>query len=194
MLRLLTQQPTPMHDEEVERCLPLHPRGGRARDRRWFNELLFAHYAGMSEDRLVCSQRGPEGQPPGVRGAKELVEQCRRSRLRVVFITGSLDITVGLSKELGGQSHNWLRCGGKATGGSPPVVAARQSRLIADDARSVGHDLAECHHRTPCPTSPCCRSSGTRSASTRTGGFGSGAGLRLAVLDIDRSSPGESSE
>ena len=208
MLRLLTQQPTPMQSmKRLGKALLAAPSLAAAelRDRRRFNELLFAHYAGMSEDRLVVLAEETHEKviaPRVFRGAKELVDQCRRSRLRVVFITGSLDITVGpLAKELGADKviANRLEMRkGKATGKllRPVVAGPGKARLIADDARSVGHDLAECHAYSDSMSdvpmlsvvgNPFCINPDWRLRDLA-------RAYDWAVLDIDRPSPGESSE
>ncbi len=128
--------------------------GAELRDRRLFNEMLFANYAGMSEDRLrVLSQEVWEDvlQPRLFDGATELVGKCRDAGLRVVFVTGSLDITIAPLAELLGADEvitNRLEMkDGHATGKllRPVVAGPTKARLIADDARAIGHDLSECH-------------------------------------------------
>ena len=69
---------------------------GELQDRRIFNEMLFFHYRGISEDRmLVLAEENVKRiiKPAIYPGAKDLIRQCRDANLRVVLITGSLDIT-----------------------------------------------------------------------------------------------------
>lgn len=123
------------------------------RDRRRFNELLFQHYRGLSEDRIVELSRelfDEVVRPKIFAGTIELIDACKRAGLRVVLITGSLEETVEpLRAHLGadGLIANRLEFhDGIATGKlRPPVVAGPvKARLIADDAREVGHDLSAC--------------------------------------------------
>ncbi|MGB0640461.1 MAG: HAD family hydrolase [Myxococcota bacterium] len=123
------------------------------RDRRLFNEMLFSHYKGMSEDRIaVLAEEVHESVvvPRIFRGAKELVDQCKKAGKRVVLITGSLDWTVRILAEHLGADHfiaNRLEMkDGKATGKllRPVVAGPEKSGLIVADAQSVGHDLADC--------------------------------------------------
>ncbi len=128
--------------------------GAELRDRRLFNEMLFANYAGMSEDRLrVLSAEVWEDvmRPRLFEGSADLIGKCREAGLRVVLVTGSLDITVApLADELGADAMITNRLemkDGHATGKllRPVVAGPTKARLIADDARAVGHDLSECH-------------------------------------------------
>lgn len=124
------------------------------RDRRSFNELLFAHYRGMSEDRLVClaDEIFQEVALPRLRpGSVDLVNSCKAAGMRVVLITGSLDLnTAPLLEHLGADAAICNRLefkDGYATGKllRPVVAGPGKARLIADDARQAGHDLAHCH-------------------------------------------------
>ena len=59
------------------------------RDRRLFNEMLFSHYKGMSEDRIsVLSEEVFEAivVPRLFKGAPDLIAQCKRAGKRVVLI------------------------------------------------------------------------------------------------------------
>lgn len=123
------------------------------RDRRLFNEMLFSHYKGMSEDRIsVLSEEVFEAivVPRLFKGAPDLIAQCKRAGKRVVLITGSLDWTIEYLADHLGADHfiaNRLEMkNGKATGKllRPVVAGPEKAGLIVDDARSVGHDLAEC--------------------------------------------------
>ena len=67
------------------------------RDRRLFNEMLFSHYKGMTEDRIaVLSEEVFENvvKPRIFCGAQHLIAQCKKAGKRVVLITGSLDWTI----------------------------------------------------------------------------------------------------
>jgi HAD superfamily hydrolase (TIGR01490 family) len=128
--------------------------GAEMRDRRLFNEMLFANYKGMSEDRLlVLSEEVWEDvlRPKIFDGAAELVAKCIEVGLRVVLVTGSLDITVApLAAHLGADrviANRLEMHRGYATGKllRPVVAGPTKAKLIADDARSVGHDLSKCH-------------------------------------------------
>lgn len=123
------------------------------RDRRLFNEMLFSHYKGMSEDRMsVLSGEVFDTivRPRIFRGAQELIAQCKSSGKRVVLITGSLDWTIEYLAEHLGADHfiaNRLEMkNGIATGKllRPVVAGPEKAVLIVEDARSVGHDLSEC--------------------------------------------------
>lgn len=123
------------------------------RDRRLFNEMLFSHYKGMTEDRMaVLSEEVFDAivKPRIFRGAQDLINQCKVSGKRVVLITGSLDWTIQYLSEYLGADHfiaNRLEMkDGKATGKllRPVVAGPEKAGLMVDDAREVGHDLAEC--------------------------------------------------
>ena len=126
------------------------------RDRRLFNELLYGNFKGMTEDRMVCladEVYRKMVKPRVFEGAKALIDKCHEAELRVVFVTGSLDYTiVPLARELGVDPAN-LICNklefktNVATGKilRPVVAGPTKSRLIAEDARAHGHDLADCH-------------------------------------------------
>jgi HAD superfamily hydrolase (TIGR01490 family) len=123
------------------------------RDRRLFNELLFSHYKGMSEDRMaVLSEEVFDTivKPRIFPGAQDLINQCKASGKRVVLITGSLDWTIRYLTEYLDADHfiaNRLEMkDGKATGKllRPVVAGPEKAGLMVDDAREVGHDLAQC--------------------------------------------------
>ncbi len=156
----LANQPTPARSAlRLGRALLDAPRlaWAEARDRRRFNELLFAHYRGLSEDRLVvlADEIWEEVALPRMRpGSEDLVRRCQDSGFRVVLVTGALDVnTAPLARHLGadGVIANRLEFkDGYATGKllRPVVAGPGKARLIADDARGVGHDLADCHAYT----------------------------------------------
>jgi HAD superfamily hydrolase (TIGR01490 family) len=123
------------------------------RDRRLFNELLFQSFAGMSEDRVhVLAEEAYEDivKPRIFAGSRELVRKCKAAGQRVVFITGSLDVTIRpLAEELGADHIITNRLefrDGVATGKlmRPVVAGPTKARLIVDDANDHGHDLARC--------------------------------------------------
>ena len=124
------------------------------RDRRLFNEMLFAHYKGMTEDRLVTlSEDVFESmvKPRIFKGTEQLVHKCQDSGFRVVLVTGSLDYTMKpLAKYLGITDiiTNRLEMkNGYATGKllRPVVAGPGKARIIAEDAKQHGDDLALCH-------------------------------------------------
>ena len=124
-----------------------------SRDRRLFNEMLFSHYKGMTEDRIaVLSEEVFQEvvKPRIFCGAQELVAQCKKAGKRVVLITGSLDWTIRYLAEYLGADHaitNRLEMkAGKATGKllRPVVAGPEKAVLIVEDARAHGHDLSNC--------------------------------------------------
>ena len=123
------------------------------RDRRLFNEMLFGHYKGMSEDRIaVLSNEVFESvvKPRIFVGAQALIDKCHAADQRVVLVTGSLDWTVRILVDHLGADHfiaNRLEIkGGKATGKllRPVVAGPEKAGLIVEDAAKAGHDLSEC--------------------------------------------------
>ena len=121
------------------------------RDRRLFNEMLYAQYKGMSEDRLLTLAEEVFEEvviPRLYQGTIDLVNKCLDSGQDVVFVTGSLDITMApLAKHLGAHRviANRLEFkNGTATGKlvRPVVAGPTKARLCSDDAREHGHDLA----------------------------------------------------
>jgi phosphoserine phosphatase len=75
------------------------------RDRRWFNELLFKHYAGLTEDRLVvlADEVFEETIEPRIyAGTADLIAGCKAAGQRVVLVSGSLDhVLEPLRRKLG---------------------------------------------------------------------------------------------
>ncbi len=123
------------------------------RDRRLFNEMLFSHYKGMSEDRMaVLSDEVFEQvvKPRIFRGAQDLIDKCHSADQRVVLVTGSLDWTIRpLCAHFGADAFiaNRLEMNkGKATGKllRPVVAGPEKAGLIVQDAAKAGHDLSEC--------------------------------------------------
>ncbi len=123
-------------------------------DRRLFNERLFYHFKGMSQDRMVVlSDEVFETviRPRIFRGAQDLIDQCKAAGLRIVLVTGSLDVTVAPLMEHFGADHciaNRLEMKeGYATGRlvRPVVAGPEKSRIIVADAREHGIDLSGSH-------------------------------------------------
>ncbi|MEE2829230.1 MAG: HAD-IB family hydrolase [Myxococcota bacterium] len=156
-LRYLTAQPSPWQSaSRLGRALLNAPRLAAAemKDRRLFNEMLFAHYKGLSQDRLVvlADEVFEEVIRPRIfEGTRDLIASCDAADLRVVLVTGALDITIApLADFLGIQDFICNRLefkDGYATGKllRPVVAGPGKARLIADDARAMGHDLGRCH-------------------------------------------------
>jgi len=124
------------------------------RDRRLFNEMLFSNYKGMTEDRLITLAEDvfeSMVKPRIFKGTEQLVHKCQDAGLRVVLVTGSLDYTMQpLAKHLGITDiiTNRLEMkNGYATGKllRPVVAGPGKARIIAEDAKRHGDDLALCH-------------------------------------------------
>ncbi len=123
------------------------------KDRRLFNELLFSHYKGTTEDRMVVVSEDVFEfaiRPNIFEGTVDLIDKCKAAGQRIVLVTGSLDCTVKPLAEYLGVEHiiaNRLEMkDGKATGKlmRPIVAGPGKARIIADDARAHGDDLADC--------------------------------------------------
>jgi HAD superfamily hydrolase (TIGR01490 family) len=123
------------------------------RDRRLFNEELYALYKGTSEDRLLTLADEAYKQvlePAIYKGARELVSTCKDKGHEVVIVSGALDFLMHrLAKELGADDviANKLEfLDGLATGRMlPPVVAGpTKALLVRDHARARGYDLDAC--------------------------------------------------
>ena len=122
-------------------------------DRRLFNELLFAAYEGMSQDRLLLL--ADEAFDTVIKralypNAKDLILRTRAQGHDVVLVSGALDFLMEpLAKHLGATSFIANRLefsAGVATGKllRPVVAGPEKARLLRDHARSNGHDLDEC--------------------------------------------------
>jgi HAD superfamily hydrolase (TIGR01490 family) len=124
------------------------------RDRRLFNEELYALYKGTSQDRLLTLADDAYEtvlRPAIIKGARELVQACRDKGHDVVIISGALDFLMErLRKELG-ATHviaNRLEFLDRVATGRmlPPVVAGpTKALLLRDHAKQFGHDLDECY-------------------------------------------------
>lgn len=122
-------------------------------DRRMFNELLFAAYEGMSEDRLVllADEVFEKVMRPSLyRSAIDLVQKSRDAGHEIVLVSGALEPVLRLlADHLGGATiiGNRLEMkDGRATGKllMPVVAGPEKARIVRDHARANGHDLDEC--------------------------------------------------
>lgn len=123
-------------------------------DRRLFNEILYSHYRDMSEDRLKVLGREifeEIVEPNLFHGAADLIRQCKQAGQRVVFVTGSLDVTIcHLAEFLGADDYiaNRLELKDRVATGKilqPLVAGPEKANLIVADAQKHGHDLRKCH-------------------------------------------------
>ncbi|MEW5854387.1 MAG: HAD-IB family hydrolase [Myxococcota bacterium] len=126
-----------------------------AMDRGTLMQQLFKGYAGMSEDRLfVLSDEVVDRVmlPAMYKGARTLVESCKKSDITPILISGSPDfVVVKLGERLGipagdcfGNRLEFLR--NVATGNViPPVLAGpAKAALIRQLATERGYDLNAC--------------------------------------------------
>lgn len=120
--------------------------------RKWFNELFYRMYEGMSEDRLVTlSEELFEDviKPNIYPRAADLIAESRRAGCRQVIISGALDFTLRpLAAHLGVDDliANRLEFHeGYATGKleKPFVAGATKAEIMRRYARQHGIDLAE---------------------------------------------------
>jgi len=122
-------------------------------DRRTFNELLFASYQGMSEDRLVLLADEVFEKvirPSMYASAVDLIQKSRDAGHEIVLVSGALEPILRLvADHVGGATiiGNRLEMkSGIATGKllHPVVAGPEKARIIRDHARSRKHDLDEC--------------------------------------------------
>jgi len=120
--------------------------------RKWFNELFYRRYEGISEDRLiVLAEELFEDvlKPALYPGAKGLIEESRRAGCRQVLISGALDFTLApLARylEVDDFIANRLEfADGYATGklGKPFIAGATKAQIIRDYAAKNDIDLAK---------------------------------------------------
>ena len=110
-------------------------------NRKAFNEVFYASYRGLSEDRLVelAHELFVEVLRPAIHpGTPQLLEQSRRAGCRIVFVTGALDFTMTeLSAHLGADdliANRMHFVEGVATGRVvPPIVEGAHKALIVRD-------------------------------------------------------------
>lgn len=120
--------------------------------RKWFNEVFYRSYAGMSEDRLVVLAEDLFDEvilPNIYPRALDLIDESRRAGCRQVLVSGALDFTMRpLARYLGVDDliANRLEFReGYATGklAKPFVGGATKPILLRDYARQHEIDLAE---------------------------------------------------
>lgn len=155
-IMVLANQATPLESaRRIGLALMNGPRMALAelKDRRLFNELLFANYKGISEDRMVCLAEDVFEsviKPRIFQGTVDLIRQCEDAGLRTVLVTGALDTTVApLARHIGVRSviANRLEMKDRYATGKllrPVVAGPGKAVLIVEDARKHGHDLANC--------------------------------------------------
>lgn len=124
------------------------------RDRRLFNELLFASFKGITEDRLIviAEEIHEEIMMKNIcAGARDLVQKSLDLGHEVVLVSGSLDVILQhFARELGATKviANRLEIKGrKATGKllRPVVAGPEKALLIRNHAAENGHDLNKCY-------------------------------------------------
>jgi HAD superfamily hydrolase (TIGR01490 family) len=153
----LSNQASPLRSaRRIGRALLDGPRMALAelQNRRKFNEMLYSHYRGMSEDRLrlLGKEIFEDVVKPAIfPGVEDLIRQCKSAGQRVVLVTGSLDVTIcHLADHIGADSWiaNRLELKDRITTGKllqPVVAGPEKANLIVDDAQKNGHSLKECH-------------------------------------------------
>ncbi len=134
--------------------LPLYAWADR-RGRKYFNDMFYKSYEGISEDRLICV--GEELFDTLLRARVygdmvSLMRQSRREGLRQVLVTGAIDtITRPLAAYL--EVDDWvanrleINSVGEATGNLlPPVLAGpEKAAWIREYADAHDLDLSRCH-------------------------------------------------
>ncbi len=155
-LYYLVSQPTPLQTlRQVGRALLRAPAMGLAEivDRRMFNELLYASYEGMSEDRvvLIAEEVWEKVLRPSLfPAARDLVQKNLDAGHEVVLVSGALDVTIRhLAEYIGATDFiaNRLEMKDRVATGKllkPVVAGPEKARLIRDHARAKGHDLDDC--------------------------------------------------
>lgn len=122
-------------------------------DRRIFNEMLFASYGGMSEDRLMTLAEEAFAtviKPNLYPGARDLVRSCVDKGHEVVLVSGALDFLMKiLARHLGAKSviANRLEIKDREATGKllrPVVAGPEKARLVREHALANGHDLETC--------------------------------------------------
>jgi len=110
-------------------------------NRKAFNEVFYASYRGLSEDRLVvlAHELFEEVLRPAIYpGTPRLLEQARRSGCRLILVTGALDFTMTeLAQHLGADdliANRMHFVEGMATGRVvPPIVEGAHKAVIVRD-------------------------------------------------------------
>jgi HAD superfamily hydrolase (TIGR01490 family) len=123
-------------------------------NRKAFNEVFYASYRGLSEDRLVelAHELFVEVLRPAIHpGTPQLLEQSRRAGCRIVLVTGALDFTMTeLSAHLGADdliANRMHFVEGVATGRVvPPIVeGAHKAHIVRDYCVREGLALDKSH-------------------------------------------------
>lgn len=131
-------------------------------DRRKFNEMLFASYGGMSEDRLMTM--ADEAFERVIKanlypGSRDLVRSCLDKGHEVVIVSGALDFLMDRLAAYFGAGYaskgvkpvgviaNRLEIKDRFATGKllrPVVAGPEKARLVREHALAHGHDLDEC--------------------------------------------------
>ncbi len=120
--------------------------------RKWFNEVFYRRYEGMSEDRLVTLSQElfhEVIEPAVYPRARGLIDESRRAGCRQVIISGALDFALRpLAESLGVDDFIANRLEfhqGYATGklAKPFVGGATKAELMRQYAREKQIDLAQ---------------------------------------------------
>ncbi len=123
-------------------------------NRKVFNEVFYASYRGLSEDRLLelAHELFEEVLRPAIHpGTPRLLGEARRAGCRIVLVTGALDFTMReLASHLGADdliANRMHFVEGVATGRVvPPVVeGAHKALIIRDYCVRQGLALDESH-------------------------------------------------
>ena len=152
----LANQPNPVRSlGALARAAAGGPRMALAEilDRRRFNELLFAAYRGISQDRLLllADEAFDRVVRPAIYpGARDLVRRCVAEGHEVVLVSGALDFLMDrLVAHLNATGHisNRLEIkDGYATGKllRPIVAGPEKARLLREWAKDHEADLGDC--------------------------------------------------
>lgn len=155
-LYYMVNQPSPMRSaRKLGRAVFDSPRlmWAELTDRRFFNELLFSIYEGVSEDRLLTLADEVVDKvlkPALFKGSRDLIQRCRDKGDDVVLISGALDIHMKLlALEIGATDviANRLEIkDGYATGKlvRPVVAGPEKAFLIREHASARQYDLGKC--------------------------------------------------
>ncbi len=123
-------------------------------NRKVFNQVFYASYRGISEDRLLvlAQELYEEVLKPGIHpGTPRLLAQARSAGCRIVLVTGALDFTVrDLARHLGADdliANRMHFVEGVATGRVvPPIVeGAHKAQLVRDYCSREGLPLDKSH-------------------------------------------------
>jgi HAD superfamily hydrolase (TIGR01490 family) len=123
-------------------------------NRKTFNEFFYRYYAGLSEDRLVglAEDMFEDVLKPAIfPGARDLIDEARRSGCKIVIVTGALDFTMRpLARHLGVDdmiANKMQFVGGVATGKViPPIIeGANKANAIRDYCEKQNLALNKSH-------------------------------------------------